>query len=200
MRRFETEVDKYFKQAVNLVGQDGSVDTALEFANAIKDEDYRDGALAKLARFFAGQREPDKALPFCDGIHRPLEKADALFDIAHKLREEGLFEAAKTFLTRSIETASKIDSKNSNLQALLLQISVELFELGEEPQALELLRRTIQLAEHSQPGFEFSKTLRGCARALAQWNHVGEAVEVARRIQWPELRKMTLEELKNPLS
>ena len=79
--------------------------------------------------------------------------------------------------------------------AIFLQVSDELWSLGERDEANQLLHRAIELAKQPPQPFEASKTLAGCVRLLVRWGRSAEAMAVAESIASPEQRKTVLREI-----
>jgi hypothetical protein len=195
MTDFETQYDRYYNAVLDLFSRTGSVRDVFLYIDSIQgnEGDYRDHTLGRFATFLASKNNASDAERFCSAISDPLERADALFTVAGELRRQGLIEPAKEFLNKSIDSAEAVGSYETAM--VFLQIAGVLERLEEERQASELLHRAIQLAKPEPQDFEAGKTLRGCARLLASWNRVPEAIEIANIIQLPELRATALEEV-----
>ncbi len=80
---------------------------------------------------------------------------------------------------------------------MFLQVADQLERLGSKDEALTLVYRALELAKPIPQDFEASKTLRGCARILARWDRLSEAIRAAEAIdsRWSALRETTLEEV-----
>lgn len=196
MSEIETQYDLYYKNCLSLFSQTGSVEELFQAADSIQgnDGDYRDVTLGKLARFFAARQQTTEALRFCSAIGDPLERADSMLRAASILREQGKLDSAKRFLSDAAESA-EASPHACETAAVFLQIA-DLLERSEEPtQASEILHRAIEMTQPAPQAFEAAKTLRGCARLLASWNRVSEAIETANAIEIRGLRETTLEEI-----
>jgi len=195
MTDYRTPYDAYYEEALGVLQGGGSADQVLQYINAIGDEDYRDGTLGKMARFFAAQGQVEEAQRFCSALHNPLEHADALFEVGRELRKRNSLNLAKGVFKQTVEAAGRLEPSAWETPAIFLQVSDEMWNLGEKQAALELLRRAIGLAKQPpQP----LKTLAGCARVLARWGNTSEAIEVAQAIESPEQRRTVLRELQKP--
>lgn len=195
MTDYRTPYDAYYEEALGVLKGGGSADQVLQYINAIDDEDYRDGTLGKMARFFAAQGQVEEAQRFCSALHNPLEHADALFEVGRELRKRNSLNLAKGVFKQTVEAAGRLEPSAWETPAIFLQVSDEMWNLGEKQAALELLRRAIGLAKQPpQP----LKTLAGCARVLARWGNTSEAIEVAQAIESPEQRRTVLRELQKP--
>jgi len=198
MTDYRTPYDTYYEEALGLLKGGGSADEVLQYINAIDDEDYRDGTLGKMARFFAAQGQVEEAQRFCSALHNPLEHADALFEVGRELRKRNSLNLAKGVFKQTVEAAGRLEPSAWETPAIFLQVSDEMWNLDEKQAALELLRRAIGLAKQPPQPFEASKTLAGCARVLARWGNASEAIEVAEAIESPGQRKTVLGELQKP--
>jgi len=198
MTNYRTPYDTYYEEAVGLLKGGGSADQVLQYINAIDDEDYRDGTLGKMARFFATQGQVEEAQRFCSALHNPLEHADALFEVGRELRKRNSLDLARGVFKQTVEAAGAIKPGAWEMPAIFLQVSDELWNLGEKNEASELLHRAIELAKQRPQPFEASKTLAGCVRLLSRWGSPQEAIEVAQAIESPEQRNTVLGELQKP--
>lgn len=195
MTNHETLYAKHYADALARLKSGASPNELLAYVERIGDEDYRDGTIAKLARLFATKGQAQEAVRFCEAIRDPLEHADALFSVAAEIRKTGSIESAKLILYRVIQAAEKLKQDAWERPAIFLQISDELWMLGEKDQALHLLDRAIELAKRPPEHFENSKTLAGCARVLFRWGKRAEALAVATGIESKEQRTIVLKEL-----
>jgi hypothetical protein len=134
------------------------------------------------------------ALRFCAAITDPLERADSLFRAGVELKKHDKIDSAKGFFLKTIESAEAIGRPDDRAM-ILLQVAEEIGRLGERDSALEVLHQAIKFAKPGPQPFEAGKTLRGCARLLARWNRLSEAIEVAETIELAHLRATTLEEI-----
>ena len=196
MQDFETEFDKYYKKALDLLHRTGSAEEAFNYVRAIEDEDFRARTFGRVGRFLAAQGNLEEALRYCSAIPRPLDRADALFEIGLVLKENSNPDAAGSLFRLAAEAAQGVECPYDRA-SVLLQVADQLDCLSSKDEALTLVRRAIELAKPFPQDFEASKTLRGCARALARWNHLPEAIAVAESIdpQWSALRETTLAEV-----
>jgi tetratricopeptide (TPR) repeat protein len=198
MTAFETGYDACYARCMSVFARTGSVDDLFQAADAISgaesDSDYRDVTLGKLARFFAERQQPDEASRFCSAIGDPLERADAVLRVAGTLLDAGRPDAGKTFL-KEVATAANSTPEPSEAATTLLQAADLLEKTGEPAEAERLLRRAIELVMPASQEFESAKTLRGCARLLASWNRVPQAIAVAEAIGHTELRAIALDEV-----
>jgi tetratricopeptide (TPR) repeat protein len=196
MTEFETKYAMFYRAALDILSQTGSVDDVYRYIDSLEgnDGDYRDVTFGKLALVLASQHKADDVLRFCSAISDPLERADSMFRVARKMRDEGLSDSAREFLNRAVESAEKVERQYETAM-VFLQVADSLERWGEREEASQLLRRAVGLAEIRPQAFEAGKTLRGCARLLASWNRVLEAIEVAQAIELPGLRATTLEEI-----
>jgi tetratricopeptide (TPR) repeat protein len=197
MTDYETQYAKYYAAALDRLQAGASLDEILQSISSIGDEDYRDGTLAKVARFFAANGRLQDAIQFCQAIHDPLEQADALFAMGRELRKGGYVEPARDIFRQTIEAAKRLKPGHSEMPAIFLQVSDELWSLGQIEEARDLLRRTVELTKPHPQHFENAKTLAGCARLLSRWGSQSEAMEVARAIESKEQRNRVLTELTN---
>jgi tetratricopeptide (TPR) repeat protein len=197
MPDFETEFDKYYAKAVDLLERRGSTAEVYEYIRTIDDEDYRAGTFDKLAQFLAGQGNLAEALRYCAAIGRPLEHADALFEVGRVLRRNRDFAAAKNVFDQTVGAVAAVEC-DYDKAAVLLQVANQLERLGHKDEALTLVYRAVELAKPVPQNHQASKTLRGCARTLTMWNRLSEAVAVAELIdsRWSALRETTLEEIR----
>jgi tetratricopeptide (TPR) repeat protein len=149
-----------------------------------------------MARYFAAEGQLEVSLRFCRAIRHPLEHADSLFEVGRVLRRNRDFAAAKNVFDQAVETAETLEH-NDDKAVVLLQVAGQFERLGQKDEALSLVYRAVELAKPTPQNFEASKTLRGCARILAMWNRLSEAMVVAEAIdsRWPELRHIALEEV-----
>ena len=196
MPDFETEFDKYYTKALDLLRRNGSTAEVYEYIRSIDDDDYRARTFDRLAQFLAEQGNLAEALRYCAAIGRPLEHADALFEVGRVLRRKHSFEEAKRIFERAVETAGAVE-RGEDKAVVFLQVADQLERLEHKDEALTLVYRAVELAKPIPQNFEASKTLRGCARILARWNRWSEAIRVAEAIEsrWPALRQTTLEEV-----
>lgn len=196
MAGFETEYDQCYKRALNLLQQGGSTTEVYEHIRTINDGDYRDRTFEKLGRHLVEQGNLVDALRFCAAIVQPLARADALFEVGRVLRRKGDLDAAKNVFDQTIETAGAI-KRDYDRAAVFVQVAYQLERLGAKEEALTIVYRALELVKSIPQNFEASKTLRGCARILAKWNRLQEAIEAAEAIdrQWSALRETTLEEV-----
>lgn len=195
MTDYRTTYDTYYKEAISLLKSSGSPDQVLQYADSIEDEDYRDGTLGKVARFLAAQGQLEESLRFCRAIRHPLECADMLFEVAREMRKNNALDSAKSVFKQAVEAAEKLEPNAWEKPAIFLQVSDELWNLGEKAEARELLERAIGLAKQRPQPFEASKTLAGCVRLLFRWGSSQEAIEVAQAIESPEQRRTVLNEV-----
>jgi hypothetical protein len=196
MNKFETKYDLYYKNCISLFAQTGSVEDLFRTADAItgNDGDYRDVTLGKLARFFAERQQVAEASRFCSAIGDPLERADSMLGVAGILHKQGESDSVKRFLSDAAKTAEAAPHAYETA-AVFLHVADLLEKSGELAQASDILGRAIELVRPASQAFEPAKTLRGCARLLASWNRVPDAIAVAEAIEIPELRTTTLEEI-----
>ncbi len=196
MSDFETKYDSYYKASLNLFRQNKSVEDVFQYVDSIEDNEgsYRDTTLGKLALFLISEQKISDALRFCVAILDPLERADALFEVARALWKEKQYDSAREFLNAAAESARVVERPYETAM-VFLQIAALLERLGEQKQASQFLREAVDLAKPMPQNFEASKTLRGCARLLASWNRISEANEVVQAIEVPELRAAALEEI-----
>jgi tetratricopeptide (TPR) repeat protein len=200
MADFITPYERYYEEALRLLKSGRSMNDILKYINAIEDENYRDGTLGKMAGFLATHGKVEEAQQFCSAVRNPLEHADALFDVGRELRKNDRLESAKDVFRQAIEAAEKLRPDAWETPTIFLQIADELWNLGEQNEAIELLRRAVELGKRSPQHFESSKTLAGCARVLSRWGYKSEALDVAKTIESPEQRNAVLEELGKPPS
>lgn len=195
MPDFETEYDRYYARAIDLLQRGGTAEV-YEYIRTINDEDYRDRTLDKLGQYLAAEGNLGDALRFCAAIVHPVAHVDALFEVGRVLRRKRDFEAAKNVFDQAVVTAGAIE-RAYDRAAVFLQVADQLERLGAREQALALVYRAVELAKPIPQNFEASKTLRGCARVLARWDRLSEAMKVAEAIddQWSALRQTTLEEV-----
>lgn len=196
----QAQYAKYHAAALDRLQAGTSPEEVLHSINSIEDEDYRDGTLAKVARYFAANGRLQEALRFCQAIRDPLEHADALFAVGRELRKGGYLEPANDVFRQTIEAAKRLKLGDSEMPAIFLQVSDELWNLGQTKEARELLRRTIELTQPQPQHFENAKTLAGCARLLSSWGNQSEAMAVAKTIESKEQRNRVLTELTNTSS
>lgn len=196
MTDFETEYDRYYARALDLLQRSGSTAEVYEYIRSIQDADYRDRTFDRLGQHLAAQGNLADALRFCAAIVHPLAHVDALFEVGRVLRRKRDFDAAESVLDRAVEVAGVIE-RAYDRAAVFLQVADQLERLGARERALALVYRAVELAKPIPQNFEASKTLRGCARVLVRWNRLSEAMKVAEAIddQWSALRQTTLEEV-----
>jgi tetratricopeptide (TPR) repeat protein len=195
MTDYPTPYDAHFEAALGLLKAGRSADEVFRHVDVIGDENYRDGTLGKMGRFFAAQGQLEESLRFCRAIRDPLEYADMLFEVGRELRKSGFLDSAKGVFKQAIEAAERLKLGAWEMPAIFLQVSDELWNLGEKNEASELLQRAIELAKQPPQPFEASKTLAGCARMLSRWGNPQRAIEVAQAIESPEQRRTVLDEL-----
>jgi len=195
MPDFETEFDKYYAEALKVFNHHESIEELYTYIHTISDDDYRNSTFSKVASFLAQRGELDVALRFCVSIHRPLERADAFLDLAHVLAENHSLDAARNILRMAAESAEAIERCASDTAVILIQVADELEQFGNKTEALSFLHRAIELAKPKPQDLEKAKILRACARILAKWNLLPEAVEVAQIIESPQLRTAALDEI-----
>ena len=197
MGDYQNEYELFYNEAINLLDKGGSIANVYEYVDSLPGEDdrYRDHTFMKIARLFASKVRVEDALYFCRAIHDKIDHADALFDVGRELTKHNALDSAKDVLRQAIEAAGAIEPGAWEMPAIFLRVSVELWNLDEQQEALGLLHRAIELAKQPPQPFEAGKTLRGCARLLASWNRLPEAIEVAQAIESPELRAIALEEI-----
>jgi tetratricopeptide (TPR) repeat protein len=198
MGDYQTKYDLFYKEAIDLLDKGGSVANVYEYIDSLQEEDYRDHVLMKMAKLFASQGRLEDALHFCSAIHEELEHADAMFEVGRELRKNNSLGSAKDVFRQTVEAAGKLKPSAWEMPAIFLQVSDELWNLGEKQEAGDLLRRAIELAKQSPQPFEASKTLAGCARVLSRWGNPQQAIEVAQAIESAEQRKTVLGELQKP--
>jgi tetratricopeptide (TPR) repeat protein len=198
MSDYQTKYDVFYGEALCLFNKRESIDDVFSYIDSLQGEDYRDHTLMKMARHFASIGRLADALRFCDAIVDQLERADALFGVGRELRTNNFLDSARDVFRQTIEVAVAIESKPSTweIPAIFLQVSDELWNLGERKDATELLHRTVKIAEQPPQHFEASKILAGCARLLLRWGNPSEAAEVARAIESQPQREAMLEELR----
>jgi tetratricopeptide (TPR) repeat protein len=168
---YQTQYANHYAAALDRLQAGASPEEVLQSINSIGDEDYRDGTLARVARFFAANGRLQESIRFCQAIRDPLEHADALFAVGRELRKGGYLEPATEVFHQAVEAAKKLKSGDSEMPAIFLQVSDELWNLGQAEEARELLRRTVELAKPHPQHFENAKTLAGCARLLSRWGY-----------------------------
>ena len=192
----ETQFDKCYSECAALLRRTGSADETFGAAMAIIDDDYRNNTLARLALLLVDSGQVGQALRFCSAISRSLDRALAFADLGRALLKRGASVDARDALSRAEEASREIEQPDDASLAYL-QICESLARAGQGDHALTLLRRAAQLAQSSPQHFEAAKTLRGCARLLASWNRVAEAITLAKTIsdQWSELRETSLREI-----
>lgn len=195
MAGFETEYDKYYAKALKVFTRHRSTEELYTYIHTIGDDDYRNSTFSKMASFLAQIGELGEAVRFSASISRPLERADAFLDLAHVLAENHSLDEARNILRRAAESAEAIERCASDTAAILLQVAEELKQFGNRPEALSFLYRAIELAKPKPQEFEAAKILRACARVLAKWNLLTEAIEVAQVIESPQLRTAALDEI-----
>lgn len=200
MTDYQTKYAKHYAAALDRLGAGASPEEVLQSINSIDDEDYRNGTLAKVARFFAVNGRLQDSMRFCQAIRDPLEHADALFAVGRELREGGYLEPANDVFRQTIEAAKRLKPGNSEMPAIFLQVSDELWNLGQTEEARDLLHRAIELTKSHPQHFENAKTLAGCARLLSRWGSQSEALTVAKSIESKEQRNRVLNELTNTSS
>ncbi|HEY6248719.1 MAG TPA: hypothetical protein VI685_02095 [Candidatus Angelobacter sp.] len=195
MSDYRTEFDNYYEKAMDLLQSNGSTQ-AYEYINAIEDNDYRDGTFDRMAQFLAARGDLAEALRYSAAIRGTIQHADTLFEVGRALIKNGSSDEAKDIFRQAVEGAQTIECPYERA-AVLAQISDTLFTLGSKNEALSLLRLAVELAKPLPQDFEAGKTLRGCARILASWNRLQEAIDVASTIDdhWSGLRKAALEEI-----
>jgi tetratricopeptide (TPR) repeat protein len=184
-----------YAAALDRLQAGASPDEVLQSISSIGDEDYRDGTLADVARFFAANGRLQDSLRFCQAIRDPLEHADALFAVGRELRKGGYLEPANDVFRQTIEAAKRLKRGDWEMPAIFLQVSDELWNLGQKEEARQLLCRAVELAKPQPQHFENAKTLAGCARLLSRWGSRPEAVDVARAIESEEQRNRVITEL-----
>src|SRR5690348_6207277 len=194
MSRFESEFDKYFTKAVELL-EHSSAEAVHDHISQIPDEDYRNSTFRRVASTLAERNRFMEAYRFCVAIPRPLERADAFLEVGRILRVKGNTDAAKQAYSQAVAAAEAIERDPAEAAAVLLQIASDFKEMHERDQAVKLLRRAIELTSKRPQAFEAGKTLRGCARLLAKLNLTSEAAKVAELIESPQLRSTTVEEI-----
>ncbi len=197
MSRYQTKYAKLYAAALDRLQAGASPDEVLQYIDSINDEDYRDGTLAKMAWFFAANARFQESIRFCQTLRDPLEHADALFAVGREARKNGNSQPARHAFQKTIEAAEKLNPGAWEVPALFLQVSDELWNLGEEDEALELLGRTVELGKRPPQHFESSKTLAGCARLLSRWGNRSQVLNVAKAIESKEQRNTVLKELEN---
>ncbi len=195
MSNYRTQYEIYYSEALARLNSGQSPDEIFAFASGIDDVDYREGTLAKLALHFASKGQVEQAMIFSRAIENPLEYADALFDIGRELGRANSPSLAKKVLRLTIEAAEKLDPDAWEIPAILLQVSDELWSLGEKEDAVNLLHVSIEKAKRHPQQFEASKTLAGCVRLLSRWGYSSEALKVAEAIGSAEQRNRVLEEI-----
>jgi len=195
---YRTQFDEWYEKALNILQTSGSAGQTFKYINAIGDEDYRNATFEKVARLFAAQGRAEDALQFSRAIDNPVDLADSLFEVGRELRKNKSLDSAKDVFRQAINAAATIKPGAWEIAAIFLQVTEELWNLDEKTDAIELLRRAIDLAKQPPQDFEASKTLAGCARLLSSWDHREEAVEVAECVESPEQRNLVLEELGRP--
>ena len=195
MTDHENKFAAYFKQALETFATTGDSDQVLTFATSLQgnDGDYRDSVLSEFAKLLAARAELDDAMRYCLAIPDLLERSDAMFGVAAQLVTCKNPDGAKRFLFAAIESGEAAESSES--ATVLLQISGLLQHLGEMKDALNILNRAAMLASKKPQSFEAGETLRGCARLLASWDRLSEAVGVANTIESPGLKQTALEEI-----
>lgn len=189
----DAQYTKHYAVALDSLQDGASPEEVLQSIGSIEDEDYRNGTLAKVARHLAKTGRVQDSLCFCQAIHDPLEHADALFAVGRELRKGGYSEPAGDVFRQTIEAAGRLKPGSSEMPAILLQVSDELWNLGQKKEARELLRRTMELTKPQH--FENAKTLAGCARLLWRWGSQSEAMTLAKSIESEEQRNRVLTEL-----
>lgn len=195
MPSFETEFEKHFATALSRLRQQGSA-AALEYIERLEDADFRDRTFDRIAQFLAAESNLADALRFSASIKRPRERADAFLAIGSILRQRRDANDAKAVLQQAIEAAELVKDRDDK-GALFLQIADQTADIGRAEEARALLNRAVELAGAVPQSFGAAKVLRGCARLLALWSSVPEAIAVAEKMdrQWPELRQSTLDEI-----
>jgi tetratricopeptide (TPR) repeat protein len=196
MTNFETEFDRHYNDAVGLLERTGSPKDVHSFILSIADPEYRNSTLSKVAKLLAERRQVDDALQYCQSVDTPLQSAHALLDVwtvLEKLRHPDL---SRQLLPKIAEVAELVNPPYERAN-VLLEMTSPLERSGQKEQALSLLRRAVRLAQPEPQDFEASKTLRACARTLAFWDLLPEAIEVAGAIdsRWSGLREETLDEV-----
>jgi tetratricopeptide (TPR) repeat protein len=196
MPDFQTEFDRYYAKALDLLQRNGSTAEVYEYISTIGDNDYRSRTFDRLAQFLAREGSVAEALRFCGAILQPSTHSYALFEVGRVLRRNQDFIAAKSVFDQTVETAETIECAYDRA-VVFLQVADQLERLGSKEKALTLVYRALDLAKPIPQDFEASKTLRGCARILARWNRLSEAIRAAEAIdsQWSALRQTTLEEV-----
>lgn len=200
MTDYYTQYAKHYAAALGRLQAGASPEEVLQSISSIGDEDYRDGTLASMARYFAANGRVQDSLRFCRAIRNPLERADALFEVGRELRKGGYLEPAKDVFRQTIEAAKRLKPGGSEMPAIFLQVSDELWNLGQTIEARELLRCTMELTKSQPQHFENAKILAGCARLLWRWGNQSDAMAVAKSIESKEQRNRVLAELTNTSS
>ena len=196
MTNFETEFDRHYTDAVRLLERTGSAKDVHTFILSIVDPDYRNSTLSKVAKLLAERHELNDALQYCHSIDSPLQAAHALLDVGIAFEKQGYPDLLRQVLPNIAKSAERVNPPYERANVLLGMASL-LEGLSDKEQALSLVRRAAQLAEPKPQDFEASKTVRACARTLALWDLLPEAIEVANAIdtRWSGLREETLNEV-----
>ena len=196
MAEYRTKYDEYYQSALELFTRTGSVDNVFDYVDSLIENEgaYRDVTLGKVAVVLASKHQIDDALRFCLAILDSVERADSLLKVSRTLKAQGLREAAREFLGRVVREAATAEHFEDTAM-VYLQTADAYANCDSQPEAMRLLRRAIDLVKPSPQSFEGGKTLRGCARLLARWGYVSEAVNVAQLIELPKLRASAIEEV-----
>ena len=163
MTDYRTPYDTHYEAALGLLKAGRSVDEVLQHVDAIGDEDYRDGTLGKMARFFAAQGQMEESLRFCRAIRDPLEYADMLFEVGRELRKNSSLDSAKGVFRQAIEAAGRLKPGAWETPATFLQVSDETVEprrKGRGARTLASCDRASEAAPSTLRGLEDAGRLR----------------------------------------
>lgn len=187
--------EHHYHQALEILRKSQSCDQVRHYAATIGDPEYRDTTLQRIGLHLASEGQINEAFQLSNDIILALTRADAFFEIGRLLAQQGAEQKAKDAFGKAVESANAIENSTWECPSVLLQVSDELHKLGEEGQALQLLRRAIVLAKQGGD-FDSAKVIGGGAVLLAHWNHPDEAAAAAESIWQPDLRARTLERLR----
>jgi tetratricopeptide (TPR) repeat protein len=196
MTYFQTKYDACYQEARKLLENGQSLEVIYQYIDSLHEEDYRDHTLMKMARLFASQGRLSDGLRFCSLIDDEIERADAFLDVGRELMKGNNIGSVKDVFKQAIEAAREIKPGAWEMPAIFLQVSDELWNIGEQQEALDLVRQAVEeIKKYTPQNFEASKTLAGCVRVLTRWGHKSQALEVAKNIASPEQRKIVLAEI-----
>lgn len=181
-----------------------AVRSIVTLAQSIDDEEDRDLALLMIAKSLAAVQEWNNAGMVTRLIKNPLERAEALHEIAIQFTSMGQMEKAISFLDEAVEVAKQIEEPWQQAERLC-RIAKTLAAAKANEKAIRMWQEATLVAQRgeentdSQSRVDCSGVLREITTELALFGEVGKAKEIAQNIRSTGKRDDALKAVMNAM-